>query len=110
MPIHTAGPIELESFELHRDQSGPYRLTAQGQASATSLIDYGVEGIDLPGLGGIAGMAMDLFGINSDFIVPIDSDMQLVNEDGRLRVVSGGGTVGGVPDPDRSPSSSRTPS
>ena len=42
-------------------------------------------------------MAMDLFGFDTDFLVPIDFDMQLLNDDGRLRVVSGGGTVGGVP-------------
>ncbi len=93
----SAGPIDLESFELHRDRSGPYRLTAHGQTSASSLIDYGVDGIDLPAAGGIAGMAMDLLGIDTDFVVPIDFDMEVVSDEGRLRVVSGGGTVGGVP-------------
>ncbi len=93
----TAGPVDLESFELHRDRSGPYQLIAHGQASASSLIDYGVEEIDLPGAGSIAGMALDLLGIDTDFVVPIDFDMQVSTEDGRVRVISGGGTVGGVP-------------
>lgn len=93
----TAGPIDLQSFELSRDHSAPYRLTAHGQTSASSLIDYGIEGLDLPAAGGLAGMALDLFGVDTDFVVPIDFDMQLVSDDGRLRVISGGGTVGGVP-------------
>jgi hypothetical protein len=92
-----AGPIDLQSFELHRERSAPYSLTAHGQASASSLIDYGVDGLDIPAANSITGLAMDLLGIDTDFIVPIDFDMQLVNDDGRLRVVSGGGTVGGVP-------------
>lgn len=93
----TAGPIDLQSFELRRDHAGPYELTASGQASASSLIDYGVEGLELPGAGGLASIAMDLLGIDTDFTVPIDLDMQLISDGGRLRVVSGGGTVGGVP-------------
>ena len=93
----TAGPIELETFELTRDHAAPYRLVAHGQASASSLVDYGVEGLDLPAAGGIAGMALDLFGIDTDFIVPIDFDMELVSEGGRLRVISDTSTVGGLP-------------
>lgn len=92
-----AGPIELQSFDLHRDGSGPYELTAQGNTSASDLVDYGVEGIDLPAAGGITSLAMDLLGIDTDFVVPIDFDMQLTSADGRLQVVSGGGTIGGVP-------------
>ncbi len=92
-----AGPIELDNFALHRDGSGPYELTAQGDTSASDLIDYGVNGIDMPAAGGITSIAMDLLGIDTDFVVPIDFDMQLVSDAGRLRVVSGGGTIGGVP-------------
>jgi hypothetical protein len=92
-----AGPIELDSFALHRDGSGPYELTAAGDTSASDLIDYGVDGIDMPAAGSLTSMAMDLLGIDTDFVIPIDFDMQLVSDDGRLRVVSGGGTIGGVP-------------
>ena len=92
-----AGPIELQNFDLHRDGSGPYELTATGDTSASDLVDAGVNGIDMPAAGGLASMAMDLLGIDTDFVIPIDFDMKLVSEDGRLRVVSGGGTIGGVP-------------
>jgi hypothetical protein len=92
-----AGPIDLQDFELHRSSSGPYELTAQGNTSASALVNYGVDGIDIPAAGSITSLAMDLLGINTDFAIPIDFDMQLVSDAGRLRVVSGGGTVGGVP-------------
>ena len=92
-----AGPIELQDFELTRHGSGPYELTAHGETSASQLIDYGVDGIDLPAAGSLTGMALDLLGINADFSIPIDFDMKMLSDDGRLRVVSGGGTVGGVP-------------
>jgi hypothetical protein len=92
-----AGPIDLHDFELTRDGSGPYELTAHGSTTASHLIDYGVEGIDLPAAGSLTGMALDLLGIDTNFAIPIDFDMQLVSDSGRLRVVSGGGTVGGVP-------------
>jgi hypothetical protein len=92
-----AGPIDLQDFELSRHDSGPYELTAHGSTSASRLIDYGVEGIDLPAAGSLTGMALDLLGIDTDFAIPIDFDMQLVSDAGRLRVVSGGGTIGGIP-------------
>ncbi len=92
----TAGPFELASFELQRDGEGPYELTASAVTSPSSLVDYGVEGLDLPG-GGLASMALDLFGIDTNFDLPVELDMQLSSDDGRVRVVSGGGTVAGLP-------------
>jgi hypothetical protein len=38
----------------------------------------------------------EVFG-QSDEPIPIELDMQLASEDGRLRVVSGGGDIAGVP-------------
>jgi hypothetical protein len=91
-----AGPFELTSFELSRDGDGPYRLTADGSTSPSSLVDYGVNGLDLPG-GGLAGLALDLLGIDVNLAVPIELDMQLTSDNGRVQVVSGGGTVAGLP-------------
>ena len=42
-------------------------------------------------------MALDLFGIDTNFDLPIDLDMQLTSDDGRVQVVSGGGNVAGLP-------------
>jgi hypothetical protein len=91
-----AGPLHLSSFRLHRDGGGPYSLTATGTTSPDELVNYGVEGLDLPG-GGLADMALDLLGIDTNTELPVDLDLELDSDDGRVQVVSGGGTVGGVP-------------
>ncbi|MDX6582398.1 MAG: hypothetical protein QOI10_1582 [Solirubrobacterales bacterium] len=92
----TAGPFRLASFKLHRDGAGPYDLTATGSTSPSSLVDYGVRGLEIPG-GDIADLALNLLGIDTNVEVPIDLDMQLTSDDGRVQVVSGGGTVAGLP-------------
>ena len=91
----SAGPIRLERFELNRDGDGPYSLVATGTTSPSSLVDYGIES-EIPG-GGLADLALDLFGIETDADVPIDLEMQLTSDDGRVLVTSGDGTVGGLP-------------
>ncbi len=91
-----AGPFELTSFELHRDGDAPYRLTATGTTSPDELVDYGVDDLALPG-GSIVDTALDLLGIDTNVTVPIDLDMELTSDGGRIQVVSGGGTVGGIP-------------
>ncbi|MET0128585.1 MAG: hypothetical protein ABW249_08345, partial [Solirubrobacterales bacterium] len=66
-----------------------------GSTSPGSLVDYGIES-EIPG-GGLADLALDLFGIETDADVPIDLEMQLTSDDGRVLVTSGDGTVGGLP-------------
>ena len=92
----TAGPFELTDFELNRNGEGPYTLTTDATTTPTALVDYGVEGLDLPG-GGLADLALGFFGIDTNVMVPVKLDMQLTSENGRIQVVSGGGTVAGVP-------------
>ncbi len=92
----TAGPFRLASFELTRDGEGPYRLTTDATTTPSELVDYGVEGLDVPG-GGLADTVLGLFGIDTNVTVPVKLDVQLSSEDGRVQVVSGGGTVAGVP-------------
>ena len=92
----TAGPFELTDFELNRNGEGPYTLTTDATTTPTALVDYGDEGLDLPG-GGLADLALDFLGIDTNVVVPVKLDLQLTSEDGRIHVVSGGGTVAGVP-------------
>jgi hypothetical protein len=84
-----AGPMALESFELARDGSAPYRLTSSGRASPADLVAVGAESLGLPG-GELAGLAF------SDRPVPVELDMELASEDGEPDVVSGGGTIAGI--------------
>jgi hypothetical protein len=89
-----AGPLEIDSFELTRDGSGPYRLVSSSRASAATLVDFGADELGLPGggfLGGLAGQAL------GNRKVPLDLDMELTSDGGTIEVVSGGGTVAGIP-------------
>ncbi len=91
-----AGPFEIESFELTRDAPGPYHLVSSGETSAQELVDYGLEGVDLPGtslIGALFGAVVP----PADSPVPVDLDMELTSDHGRVRVVSGGGDVAGIP-------------
>jgi hypothetical protein len=91
-----AGPFDLDNFELQRNGEGPYRMTATGTTTPDELVDYGVEGLSLPG-GSILDSAMELLGIDTAVTLPVDLDMELISDDGRIRVVSGDGEIGGVP-------------
>jgi hypothetical protein len=89
------GPFELESFNLTRDGTDPYRLVSSGRTSAQALAEYGFDSLGLPG-GGLADMFLDrVLGEQGDDEVPVELDMELTSDDGRLRVISGGGTIAG---------------
>ena len=91
-----AGPFDVQSFELHRDGSGPYDLRSHASLSAADIATYGAERLDLAGasLARVA-LAQILPGIEQP--VSVDLDMEIQSEDGRISVVSGGGTIAGVP-------------
>lgn len=92
----TAGPFELDSFELHRDGEGPYRLVASANATAAGIAETGLDGVDLPGES-VVDMILDQLFADTDASLPIELEMELTSADGRLQVVSGGGTVAGLP-------------
>ena len=91
-----AGPFALESFELRREASGPYSLVSSAQITPADLVEAGIESLDLPGgflLGAAARRALG----DAETAVPIELDMQLTSDDGQVQVISGGGTVAGLP-------------
>ena len=88
------GPVELDDFILTRSGGDPYSLEAGGTASPASLAQFGAESLDIPGsdiLGGIIGVATG----GAD--VDVELDMSIESDDGRVRVVDGGGDVAGIP-------------
>lgn len=88
------GPIELDDFILTRDGDEPYLLEASGTTSISGLAEFGAEAFDVPGsdiLGGILNVATG--GTDLD----VDLDMRLSSDDGRIRVVEGGGEIEGIP-------------
>lgn len=91
-----AGPFEIDEFELTRNAPGPYHLVSTGETSPQELIDYGLEGVDVPGTS-LFGALFGAIVPPADARVPVDLDMELTSDGGRVRVVSGGGDVGGIP-------------
>jgi hypothetical protein len=92
-----AGPFDAHSVELTRARAGePYDLRIDASATARDLSSYAASrlGGPLGGLiGSIAGEALPFGGRP----LPIEIDAKLESDDGRARVVSGGGSVAGLP-------------
>jgi hypothetical protein len=91
-----AGPLRIDHFVLTRDGPGPYHLALGGETSPAELVDYGLEGVELPGTSLIGTIFGEFFG-PTDAAVPVSMDMQLTSDDGRVEVTHGGGSVGGIP-------------
>jgi hypothetical protein len=92
----SAGPFTTAAFSLDRAGGAPtYTLalrTSFTPSQLSSFLGSQVAG----GLGGLFGsLAGGLVGGSTP--VPVDMSAQVQSEDGRPRVVSGGGTVAGLP-------------
>ena len=91
-----AGPFAVASFELTRPApSAPYHLVSSSQATPGALAEYGTSQLGLPGGALLRFLADQALG--SKRAIPIELDMQLRSDGGRVVVVSGGGTVAGLP-------------
>jgi hypothetical protein len=90
-----AGPFALASFDLSRPgPEAPYHLVTRGRTTPADLAAYGASRLGLPG-----GPLLSYFGdqILDRQYIPIRLDMGLESDGGRIVVVSGTGTVAGVP-------------
>jgi hypothetical protein len=91
----SAGPIRISDASLERSSNErAYRLTLQGDASGSSLLDY-TQADSAGSLSDIAGLARGITGVTRG--VPIGLDVAVESDDGLPRVISGGGTIGGFP-------------
>ncbi len=90
-----AGPFDVDSFELTRDGSGPYALRSSSTTTGAALVAYGAGRLGVPG----ASLIPLITGAGSagDEPLPVELDMELESDDGRITVTSGGGTVAGYP-------------
>jgi len=89
-----AGPFAIETFTLRRAGEGPYELASRGRATPADVIEFGAGRIGLPGgplLGGIASGAL------GRTPVPFTLAVALASNAGEVTVVSGDGTVAGLP-------------
>ena len=90
-----AGPFAVSDFELTRDGSEAYHLVTRSTTTGAALVGYGAEQLGIPG-----GSILQFFAGRTDEgnrVIPIQLNMALESDAGRIRVVSGGGTVAGYP-------------
>ena len=91
-----AGPFAVASFDLTRPApSAPYHLVSSSRTTPGDLAQYGAAQLGLPGGPLLRFFTEQALGGNRP--VPIDVDMELRSDGGRVVVVSGGGTVAGYP-------------
>jgi hypothetical protein len=91
-----AGPFDVASFDLTREApSAPYRLVSSSVTTPGELAEYGASTLGLPGGPLLRFLADQAPG--GKRTVPIDLDMELRSDSGRLVVVSGGASVAGIP-------------
>lgn len=90
-----AGPFRVASFALSRDGSRPYSLRSSSTTTAAELVSYGASRLGVPGSSLIPLITGDRPGANAP--IPVELDMTLESEDGRIVVTEGGGEVAGYP-------------
>jgi hypothetical protein len=90
-----AGPFAVRSFDLTRDgSSASYHLVSRSRTTPGDVAQFGADRLGLPG-----GPLLGYFTRNAlgNRPIPIALNMDVRSEGGRLLVVSGGGTVAGLP-------------
>ncbi len=88
------GPFEISHFELRRAGAGPYLMVSHATTSGAALAAFGGRrlGGPLPALGAVAGRAPLV-----ERPIPVSLEAELISEEGRLAVASGGATIAGYP-------------
>lgn len=90
-----AGPFAVESFVLSRDGSDAYSLQSSSTTTGTELLQYGAAELGVPGSSLIPLITGDQR--EASVPLPVELDMQLESDDGRILVTEGGGEVAGYP-------------
>ncbi|MDQ3572511.1 MAG: hypothetical protein M3383_06580 [Actinomycetota bacterium] len=90
-----AGPVQIDNFTLTQDGDDPYLLAMRGATSLSAIAEFAAGNAEVPG-SGIIGTVLDFTGVGGADL-DIDMDMKLVSDDGRVRVIEGGGEIAGVP-------------
>ena len=89
----TAGGVTVSTFQLGRHGDAPYDLVLNGSATPQELSDLAAGQISGP-LGELSGIVT---GFLPDVKVPVEVNATIESDEGNLRLVSGAGTVAGIP-------------
>jgi hypothetical protein len=91
------GPLVVAAFVMTRTGGGSYAMAAEGTTTGRDLLRFGDPWLRalIPG-GGLLGAAAGGAPL-SDRRVSVSIEIELVSDDGGLRVGSGGGAIAGYP-------------
>ena len=90
-----AGPFDVDTFALSRDGSGTYSMQSDLTTTGSALLAYGAERLGVPGSSLLPLITGDSEEANAT--IPVDLDMELESDDGRIIVAGGEGEVAGYP-------------
>jgi hypothetical protein len=90
-----AGPFDVDTFALTRDGSGTYSMQSELTTTGSALLSYGAERLGVPGSSLLPLITGDNPEANAP--IPVDLDMELESDDGRIIVTGGTGEVAGYP-------------
>ena len=93
----TAGPFSVQRFDLSRDGSDEnYRMTSAGRTSFAEVSDYLTAGLP-PLVSALLGGATRVTGPAATRRLPFTVSAELASDGGEPRLVTGSGTVSGIP-------------
>ena len=93
----TAGPFSVQRFDLSRDGSDEnYRMTSAGRTSFAEVSDYLTAGLP-PLVSALLGGATRVTGPAATRRLPFTVSAELASDGGEPRLVTGSGTVAGIP-------------
>jgi hypothetical protein len=90
-----AGPFDVDSFTLTRDGPGTYFMQSQLTTTGSALLEYGAERLGVPGSSFLPIITGDSREASTP--IPIELDMELESDDGRIVVTEGEGEIAGYP-------------
>jgi hypothetical protein len=90
-----AGPFDVDTFVLSRDGAGTYSMQSALTTTGSALLAYGAERLGVPGSSLLPLITGDSPEANAP--IPVDLDMELESDDGRIIVTEGEGEVAGYP-------------
>jgi hypothetical protein len=94
----TAGPFSVGRFELSRaGGEKSYQLVSTGSSSVARVSSYLASGLPPLLSALLAGATRGATGRAADRRIPFALDAELASDDGRPRLVSGSGSVAGIP-------------
>lgn len=90
-----AGPFDVDTFALTREGSGTYSMRSQLTTTGSALLQFGAERLGVPGSSFLPLITGGNKRANAP--IPVDLDMELESDDGRVIVTEGEGEVAGYP-------------